>query len=105
MITPSFYLALATFTRQRDQAIGIHHETTVQERLYMALDESLQKEAANIAMANEIRANMDTDRRVLKNLLAEVDTAVDKQELLHRAKNIEQRILLATECLEVLSNG
>ena len=104
MITPSFLLALATFTRQRDNAIGIHHQTAVQDAVYTALDESLQEEAANHALANEIRANLDTDRRVLKNLLAEVETAEDKHEILHKAKNIEQRILLAAECLEVLAN-
>ena len=98
MITPSFLLALATFTRQRDNAIGIHHQTAVQERLYTALDESVIEQGVKRAITAQI------DGEVHK-LIAEGNQTEKSPGNIAKHRQLGRDIELGVTILEYLANG
>ena len=104
MITGSFYLGLATHTRLAQQVIGINHETELQAVLYDHIVTAVKMQGVKTMLATEMHEQIERDRHELQDILERMDFAEDKNQLLHDARNIEQRIILAVEILESLSN-
>lgn len=98
-ITPEFLHALYHFTRIKDQAIGIGHETAVQKAIRNGRDERLAERAARHMMAGHVHSEI----KGIQETAVQLQTAVNENTIAE-AERLEHDITLAAELLEVLEN-
>lgn len=98
MITPSFYLALVMFTRQKEQLIGITHETAVQEDLYDALTGATKEQGAKRALSERVNSELSA-------LIKQSKQLPRTAENIGKHRKIGRDIELAVNVLEQIANG
>lgn len=94
--------ALLSYHQTANQACGINFETQFSADLKKLIAEKHREQAAKIELAIMLQIVIKTGQNTIQGIVAQAETAENKQELLEKALEIQDRIEMAAAMLAEL---